>query len=168
MWRSTAGMGAVCALALAATACGSSGGGDKASQAVLATPVATKQAKIALSVVAPADAATVRATSVAVRGTVQPAVAAVEVLGKKAIVRNGEFSATVPLQPGDNAIDVVATAAGSAPATTTLSVTRGKSAKQLAAQRAREERQRRADAARARRAAKAAAARKRAAAAATV
>jgi hypothetical protein len=62
---------------------------------------------------------------VQVEGTVSPASAAVTVHGQKAAVTGGgSFSATVPLRPGANVIDVMATAAGRGPALTAFRVTR--------------------------------------------
>jgi Glucodextranase, domain B/PASTA domain len=102
---------------LAAAAAGCGGDGDKRPQRA--------PAAVDLTVSAPDDMSTVRAESVAVKGTVSPAGAAVTVLGQKAAVTGGgTFSATVPLQPGANVIDVMATAAGRGPALTAFRVTR--------------------------------------------
>jgi hypothetical protein len=82
-------------------------------------------AAVDLKVSSPGDMTTVRAESVEVRGTVTPAHAAVLVLGQRAAVTaGGTFSATVPLQPGANVIDVMATASGRGPALTAFRVTR--------------------------------------------
>jgi hypothetical protein len=78
-----------------------------------------------LKVSTPRDMTTVRSESVEVRGTVAPAGAAVTVLGQRAAVTGGgTFSATVPLQPGANVIDVMATAQGRGPTLTAFRVTR--------------------------------------------
>ena len=74
-------------------------------------------ASVSLQVTAPADGSTVRADRVALRGTVTPGDATVQILGKPAQVGNGVFAGSVPLHKGANTIDVVASAAGSAPAT---------------------------------------------------
>jgi hypothetical protein len=105
----------VACLAAAAAGCG----GDNQPRAQRpATPVALK-------VAAPDDMATVREETVEVRGTVTPAGADVLVLGQKAPVSGGgEFTATVPLEPGANVIDVMATAPGRGPALTAFRVTR--------------------------------------------
>jgi hypothetical protein len=79
---------------------------------------------IELEVTAPADMAIVRSETVEVRGSVEPAGAAVRVLGRQARVSGGTFSAEVPLEPGANVIDVMATARGRAPAMTAFRVTR--------------------------------------------
>lgn len=80
---------------------------------------------VALDVTSPGDMTTVRTATVEVRGTVTPAGAAVQVLGKPATVSGGgTFSARVPLDPGDNVIDLMATAGGRAPTFTAFRVTR--------------------------------------------
>jgi hypothetical protein len=80
---------------------------------------------VALDVTSPDDMATVRTGTVEVRGTVTPAGAVVQVLGQPATVSGGgTFSARVPLDPGDNVIDLMATARGRAPAFTAFRVTR--------------------------------------------
>jgi glucodextranase-like protein/PASTA domain-containing protein len=78
-----------------------------------------------LKISSPTDMATVRAETVEVKGTVVPAGAAVLVLGQKAPVSGGgTFTASVPLEPGANVIDVMATAAGRTPSLTAFRVTR--------------------------------------------
>jgi hypothetical protein len=104
-------------LLAAAVAVGGCGSGDGERTARVLTPVA-------LAVSAPGDLSTTRRTAVTVRGTVEPAGAAVTVLGRPAEVVGGSFSARVDLQPGANVIDVAATAPGRAPALTALRVTR--------------------------------------------
>jgi Glucodextranase, domain B/PASTA domain len=104
---------------LAAAAVVASGcGGDAETRAARA------QAPVALEVSAPADSAVVRGDSVDVSGSVEPAGAAVRVLGRPASVSGGTFTANVPLEPGANVIDVTATARGRAPALTAFRVTR--------------------------------------------
>jgi hypothetical protein len=105
-------------LACLATAAAGCGGEDP--------PRAQRPAPaVALKVTTPDDLAVVRAETVEVRGTVEPAGAAVMVLGQRAPVSGGgTFSTTVPLEPGANVIDVMATAAGRGPALTAFRVTR--------------------------------------------
>lgn len=79
---------------------------------------------VRVQITAPADAAVVRAGNVDVRGRVTPAVAEVTVLGRPALVTDGRFSAVVPLEPGANVLDVIATAPRRRPALTALRVTR--------------------------------------------
>jgi Glucodextranase, domain B/PASTA domain len=113
-------MRAAPALVLACLATAAAGcGGDDSPRAQRPAPA------VGLRVTAPDDMAVVRAETVDVRGTVEPAGAAVIVLGQRAPVSGGgSFSATVPLEPGANVIDVMATAAGRGPALTAFRVTR--------------------------------------------
>jgi len=105
----------VACLAAAAAGCG----GDN--QRRPARPVAA----VDLRVIAPNDMATVRAETVDVQGTVEPAGSVVMVMGQRAPVSGGgTFRASVPLEPGANVIDVMATAAGRGPALTAFRVTR--------------------------------------------
>jgi hypothetical protein len=104
-----------CLAAAALTGCG---GDDQPRAQKPAAPVD-------LTVTTPADMETVRSETVEVRGTVTPAGAAVLVVGQKAPVSaGGSFTATVPLEPGANVIDVMASAAGRTPALTAFRVTR--------------------------------------------
>ena len=79
-------------------------------------------AAVRLSISSPQDSSTVREDTVELTGTVQPARAAVEVLGHAAAVSGGTFSATVPLQEGVNVIDVSASMPGRSPAFAALRV----------------------------------------------
>jgi hypothetical protein len=104
-----------CIAAAAMTGCG---GEDQPRAQKPATPVALK-------VSSPTDMTTVRDETVMVKGTVEPAGAAVIVVGQKAPVSGGgTFTATVALEPGANVIDVMATARGRGPALTAFRVTR--------------------------------------------
>jgi hypothetical protein len=103
---------------LAAAAVAGCGGEDPPRAQKPPTPVALK-------ISSPADMTTVRSETVDVKGTVQPAGAAVLVVGQKAPVSGGgTFTATVALEPGANVIDVMATAGGRGPALTAFRVTR--------------------------------------------
>ena len=94
------------------------GGGDEPRAQAPPRPVE-------LDVTAPDDMVTVRTATVEVRGSVTPAGSAVRVLGQPATVSGGgTFSARVPLDPGNNVIDVMATARGRGPALTAFRVTR--------------------------------------------
>jgi hypothetical protein len=59
-----------------------------------------------------------------VRGTVNPPNATVQILGQTAQVGNGIFTGSTALHGGKNTIDIVASAPGAAPASTTLTLTR--------------------------------------------
>ena len=73
---------------------------------------------------APSDNSIVRTETVVIRGTVEPARAAVRVLGTEDSVSGATFTAEVALEPGANVIDVMGTARGRAPAMTAVRVTR--------------------------------------------
>lgn len=106
-----------CLCAAAATGCG--GGGNEPRRAQRPAP------SVDLRVNEPADMTTVRSETVEVKGSVTPAGASVLVVGQKAPVSaGGSFTATVPLEPGANVIDVMASAAGRTPALTAFRVTR--------------------------------------------
>jgi hypothetical protein len=71
--------------------------------------------RVRLAVAVPQDGATVRARTVAVEGTVEPAGARVQVLGDDVAVDAGRWRAEVPLEPGANLVDVAASASGRRP-----------------------------------------------------
>jgi hypothetical protein len=107
------------ALACLAAAVAGCGGGDEPRAQTPPPP------PVELDVTSPDDMATVRTATVEVRGTVTPAGAVVRVLGQPATVSGGgTFSARVPLDPGNNVIDVIATARRRGPALTAFRVTR--------------------------------------------
>jgi hypothetical protein len=97
-------------------ACGGSSGGEK--------PTEAASANVKIDVTAPSDGDTVATDRVSVRGTVSPADATVQILGSAAQVGNGVFAGSVALHPGDNTIDVVASAPGATPATATITIIR--------------------------------------------
>lgn len=105
---------ACCAATAALAACGSTA----------KRPPARPQPTVALTIDQPNDTATVEQASVEVRGTVQPAAAQVRVLGRTASVSGGAFNVEVPLDPGTNVVDVIATAPRRAPLMTAFRVTR--------------------------------------------
>jgi hypothetical protein len=74
-----------------------------------------KEPLVRLRLSAPADASVVRAETVRLTGSVRPAGAHVQVLGREVAVENGRFVADVPLEPGANLIDVAASARGRRP-----------------------------------------------------
>jgi len=79
---------------------------------------------VKLSVTAPTDRASVRRGTVDVQGRVSPKRSAVAVLGRPALVTDGRFTVVVPLEPGTNVIDVMATAPRRLPTLPALRVTR--------------------------------------------
>jgi hypothetical protein len=96
---------------------GGCGGDDK-------KPPAKPPRPVALSIDQPGDTATVQSGTVDVHGTVEPAGAQVRVLGRPATVSGGSFTIVVPLDPGANVVDVIASAPRRAPALTAFRVTR--------------------------------------------
>ncbi len=80
--------------------------------------------EVELVLTAPADAAVTREETVAISGTVKPARAAVQVLGRDVAVDGGRFSEEVALEPGANLIDVSASTEGRRPDFAALRVVR--------------------------------------------
>src|SRR4051794_3416430 len=72
----------------------------------------TASSNVILQVSAPQDGASMNTDRITVRGTVTPADATVQVLGKPAQVGNGVFVGSVALHPGSNAIDIVGSSLG--------------------------------------------------------
>src|ERR687888_1574772 len=87
-------------------------------------PPAKPLPPVAVTIDQPGDTSTVDSGTVEVRGTVEPAAAQVRVLGRPATVSGGAFSVEVPLDPGANVVDVIATASRRAPLMTAFRVTR--------------------------------------------
>jgi hypothetical protein len=87
-----------------------------------ARPATSPRVQLKLS--SPGDGRMLRADTVDISGTVAPAGAAVTVAGRAATVDGTSFSATVPLQPGGNVIDVTASSPGHRPAADALRVIR--------------------------------------------
>ena len=80
--------------------------------------------EVELTLSAPADAATTRDETVEISGTVKPARAGVQVLGRDVTVDGGRFSTEVALEPGANLIDVAGSARGRRPDFAALRVVR--------------------------------------------
>jgi hypothetical protein len=79
---------------------------------------------VKLELSSPGDGHMLRAETVDVTGTVAPLGATVTVAGRAATVDGSHFTATVPLQPGGNVIDVTASSPGHRPAADALRVIR--------------------------------------------
>src|SRR3954469_7096081 len=92
-------------------------GGDEA-------PPRKPPALLRRQISSPADTAVASGDTIRVRGTVNPPAARVRVLGRRADVSGGAFTAQVPLEAGANVIDVVASARGRTAAFAALRVTR--------------------------------------------
>lgn len=80
--------------------------------------------RVHLQVTSPPDGALVLGETVDVRGRVSPATGHVLVLGRPALVAQGSFVVTVPLEPGANVVDVAASAGRRTPAFAALRITR--------------------------------------------
>jgi len=79
---------------------------------------------VRLQITSPHDEAVVHDAQVELRGTVRPGTATVTVEGRRAAVSEGEFRATVALDPGTNVVDVMASAGDGRPALTAIRVRR--------------------------------------------
>lgn len=79
---------------------------------------------VRLDVVSPADGAVVDGDEVTLRGRVTPAGASVAVLGRPASSAAGAWEASVPLEPGGNVVDVMASAEGRRPVFAAVRVVR--------------------------------------------
>jgi hypothetical protein len=88
------------------------------------TPRPATEPRVKLKLEAPDNGGSILADRVAVRGTVTPADAAVQVAGEDADVSDGAFKAEVALQPGGNVIDITASSPGRRPATDAVRVMR--------------------------------------------
>lgn len=87
----------------------------------------TASGSLRVQIAAPADGSSVSGDRVTVRGTVSPPDASVQIVGQNAQVGNGVFTGSVGLHSGSNTIDVVASAPGLSPVTSTITVRRGTS-----------------------------------------
>jgi hypothetical protein len=87
-------------------------------------PPPKPQPPVAVTIEQPIDSSTVSDGTVEVRGTVEPSGAQVRVLGHAAAVTGGAFTIQIPLDPGANVVDVIATAPRRAPLLTAFRVTR--------------------------------------------
>jgi uncharacterized Zn-binding protein involved in type VI secretion len=83
-----------------------------------------KQPPVRLTLAAPSDGSRLLQDTVHVSGTVSPASSTVSVEGKRVAVSGGAFDAEVPLDPGQNVVDVIAGAEDSAAAMTAVRVYR--------------------------------------------
>ena len=104
---------AVAFAAVAVVACGGDDG-----------PPPAPTEHVQLEITAPSDGSTLRRGTAEVRGTVSPRSSSVMVLGRPALVTDGEFTVVVPLEPGANVVDVMATAPRRLPALTAVRVIR--------------------------------------------
>ncbi len=105
------------ALSLYVTGCGST-------STSVTTTVAGTPGVVTLVVTSPTSGSVINADSVTVRGTVTPLNAVVMVQGRTAAVGNGIFSADATLHAGRTTIDVIGSAPGAAPGSTSVTITR--------------------------------------------
>jgi hypothetical protein len=99
-------------------------GGCGSTSTTVSTTVASNSGIVSVVVSAPTSGSVINADSVTVRGTVTPANAAVMVQGRAAAVGNGIFSANANLHAGKTTIDVIGSAPGAAPGSTSITITR--------------------------------------------
>jgi PASTA domain-containing protein/glucodextranase-like protein len=83
-----------------------------------------KQPPVRLTLAAPSDGARLLQDTVHISGTVSPATSTVTVEGRRVTVSGGSFDTEVPLDPGQNVVDVMAGAKNSAAAMTAVRVYR--------------------------------------------
>jgi hypothetical protein len=110
--------GAIVGLVLGATGCGST------TTTTTSTVASTASGSVVVAVTSPTSGTVINADSVTVRGTVSPPNATVQVQGQPAAVGNGVFTGTAMLQGGSTRIDVIGSAPGQDPGSTSVSVTR--------------------------------------------
>ncbi len=90
-----------------------------------ATSVSTVvKGQAVVQVTSPASGTVINANSVTIRGTVSPPSATVQVDGSPAAVGNGVFTGTANLQAGKTTVDVIASAPGLTPGSTSIVITR--------------------------------------------
>jgi heat shock protein HslJ len=106
---------AVALLALAISGCGST---------TTTTTSAENASAVTVALTSPTSGSVIAANQVIVRGTVSPANATVQVQGQPAAVGNGVFTGTATLHGGKTTIDVIGSAPGAAPDSTTVMVAR--------------------------------------------
>lgn len=93
------------------TACGST-----------TTTTTTTGGEVSVAVTSPTSGSVIAGNSVTVRGTVSPPTASVQVQGKPAAVGNGVFTAAAELHGGKTTIDVIGSAVGETPGSTSVVV----------------------------------------------
>jgi hypothetical protein len=88
-----------------------------------ATPTPTVMSgAVVVAVTAPTSGSVIAGDSVTIRGTVSPVNATVEIQGHPAAVGNGVFTGTATLHGGKTMIDVIGSAAGATPGSTSVSI----------------------------------------------
>ena len=78
---------------------------------------------VSVAVTSPTGGSVIAADNVTIRGTVNPPNATVQIQGRPAAVGNGVFTGTAALHGGKTTIDVIGSAPGAAPGSTSVAVT---------------------------------------------
>jgi hypothetical protein len=86
------------------------------------TTTTTTGGAVSVVVTAPTSGSVIAGNSVTVRGTVSPPTATVQVQGKPAAVGNGVFTGAAELHGGNTTIDVIGSAPGEVPGSTSVVV----------------------------------------------
>ncbi len=86
------------------------------------TSTTTTGGEVSVIVTSPTSGSVIAGNSVTVRGTVSPPAATVQVQGQPAAVGNGVFTAAAELHGGRTTIDVIGSATGDVPGSTSVVV----------------------------------------------
>jgi len=107
-------LGVMAVLAAAIAGCGST---------TSTTTSTVGSGAVSVVVTAPTSGSVIAASNVTIRGTVTPINATVQVQGQPAAVGNGVFTGTAALHSGKTTIDVIGSAPGMTPGSTSLTIT---------------------------------------------
>jgi Glucodextranase, domain B len=88
------------------------------------TTTSAADGTVSVTVSSPTSGTVMASSNVTVRGTVDPPNATVQVQGKPAAVGNGVFTGSAELHSGKTTIDVIGSAQGDAPGSTSVAITR--------------------------------------------
>jgi hypothetical protein len=105
-------LGIMAVLATAIAGCGST-----------ITTSAANSSAVTVVVTSPTNGTVIAGSNITVRGTVVPTNAVVQIQGQPAAVGNGVFTGTAKLQSGKTTIDVIGSAPGKTPGSTSVTVT---------------------------------------------
>ena len=111
-------LGGLAALTVGIAGCGST------TTTTTSTTGTSASGSVTVTVTSPTSGTVIAADNVTVRGTVSPTNAVVQIQGQPAAVGNGVFTGTATLHGGKTTIDVVASASGETPGSTSITVTR--------------------------------------------
>jgi heat shock protein HslJ len=119
-WRGSKAIGAYAAAAVTLFAVVSSGCGSTTTT----TTSAAGAGPVMVAVTAPSSESVINSDQVTVRGTVSPANATVQIEGQPAAVGNGVFTGNATLHGGKTTIDVIGSAPGATPGSTSIVIAR--------------------------------------------